>query len=175
MRAIHCSQNLLKEIPDPVTDLNDVSVSNSGLGNWYSDIFKFNRKKYLIFTNERTLFSFFVYSVNRHDVETISSLFSEKLKRYLQEFVHDENRINRIISEYNEICFCKSDDSTVAESMDFFIKIFESRLEFIDEVTDREILIANIQVNTTPMAVLNYASPLRKLRDLIDKEYPAVS
>lgn len=175
MRIIHCSQKLLKEIAEPVADLKGILKDNSGLGNWYSEVFKFNRKKYLIFTNEETLFSFFVYSVNKHDIETISTLFSEKLRLYMQEIVKYQERIDQIIRENDEVCFCRADNSSIAEAMDFFIKIFESRLEYIDDITDREILIANIQVNTTPMAVLNYSSPLRKFKDLIDKKYPPVS
>lgn len=172
MRVIHCSQKLLKEITGHTNDDHAIPKDNSGLGNWYSEIFKFNKKKYLIFTNEETLFSFFVYSVNKHEIENISTLFAEDLRIYMREIVKEEERINRIIGEYKEVYYCKADDSRVSEAMEFFIKIFESRLEFIDEITDREILIANIQVNTTPMAALNYASPLRKFKELIDQKYP---
>ena len=171
MRIIHCSQKLLKEMTDTVMDSEGIPDDNTGLGNWYSDVFKYKREKYLIFTNEQTLFSFFVYSVNKHDIETISSLFSKKLKKYLKELVNDEATVNRMIMEYDDLVFCKADNGTVVESMDFFIKIFESRMEFIEEITNREIIIANIQVNTTPMPLLNYASPLRKIKDLIDQKY----
>ncbi|HPJ42332.1 MAG TPA: hypothetical protein PLY21_08410 [Spirochaetota bacterium] len=55
MRTIHCTQKLLQEIKQPVTDLKDVIPDNSGLGNWYCNMFRFNRRKFLIFTNEQTL------------------------------------------------------------------------------------------------------------------------
>ena len=171
MKMIHCTQKLLKELKGTVSDSSDISVDNSGLGNWCSDIFSFNRKKYIIFTNELTLYTFFVYSINKHDLESISSLFKDNLILYLKTFQIEDIIIDKIMKEYGDIGFCKTHTCTVAESMDYFIKIFESRLEFIDEITDREIMIANMQVNTTPMPVLNYASPLKQIKELIMKKY----
>ncbi len=175
MRIIHCSQNLLKEIKEDVVSPEDIPADNSGLGNWYCDVFRYNRKKYLIFTNERTLYTFFVYGIKRHDVDSISNIFRENLLLYLNRTGIDNEIINRVTMEYKEIGFCRGSNSNITETMNFFIKMLEARLECIDDITEREILITNMNMNTTELEQLDFSYPAKKIKELITKNYSAGS
>jgi len=174
MMIIHCTKKLLKEIARPLTGIEDIPADDSGLGNWYADIFRFNRKKYFVFTNEQTLYTFFVYDIKKDDIESITSLFKEKLARYLKVIGIDDSIISQITADYKEIGFSRTDNSTVEAAMNYFSKLFEARLEYIDEITEREIIISNLQVNTTPMGSLKYDDPLERLKGRIAEKYSAV-
>ncbi len=173
MRIIHCTKKLLKEVPGPILAIEDIKADVSGLGNWHSDIFRIHRKEYIVFTNEETLYTFFIYDIKKHDIESIAALFIDNLVMYLRKVRIEENIINQIIQEYKEIGFSKTDNNNVVTSMEYFCKLFELRMEYIDEINEREILIANLQVNTTPMALLDYDSPKDRIKALIAKRYTA--
>lgn len=60
MRILYCTQKLLKELNVlPLSDPGEVS-SSEGLGNWYANLLRIERRKCLLFTNEKTLYSFLV-------------------------------------------------------------------------------------------------------------------
>lgn len=176
MRIIHCSQSLLKEIKEPVVKLRDVPDHNSGLGVWYGDIFRHNRKKYLIFTNEQTLYTFFVYDIKKKDMESLSSIFRDNMMLYLDRVGVEKKIVNRIAGEYGEIAFSSSsNNSRVEELMNYFIDMLRNRLDCIDDVTEREILVANMKMNTTELEELDYSYPAHKMKELIIKNYSAAS
>jgi uncharacterized protein DUF6933 len=55
MRIIHCTQKLLKELDVPLVEPENISAPAEGLGNWYANLLRIDRKKCLLFTNEKTL------------------------------------------------------------------------------------------------------------------------
>ena len=64
MRLLHCTQKLLKELGKPPLQNPDTSPENSeGLGNWYANLLRIDRRKCLLFTNEKTLYTFLIPKV----------------------------------------------------------------------------------------------------------------
>lgn len=171
MKTIHCTQKLLKEITTPVQDLKDIIPDNSGLGNWYGNLFRFNRRKCLIFTSELTLYTFFVYGVKKHDIETLPDLFRENLKMNLKQSGIEHHIIDQITAEYNGISFCKTANRSVLGSMNDFIRLFTYRIEDAEEVTEQEIMRANMETNNTPMSAIKAVFPIYALQELIAERY----
>lgn len=171
MRYIHCTQKLLQEIKAPVVDLKNITQDNSGLGNWYCNLFRFNRRKCLIFTNELTLYSFFIYGVMKKDIESLPDLFRKNLVLNLKQSLIDDRIIETIIAEYKEIGFCKTASRSVLGSMNDFTGNFTFRLAHIWELTEREIFITSYMSNETPMGALKYRYPVEVLRDLIAERF----
>lgn len=61
MTLLHCTQKLLKELGTP--PLVDTPAVTEGLGNWYANLIRIDRKKCILFTNEKTLLSFLIQNV----------------------------------------------------------------------------------------------------------------
>ncbi len=75
MLILRCTTKILKEMGVSKSSLEDVSENNHPLREWYVNLFHFNRKKCLLFTNAATLFSFVVQGVSRNEIRKIESLF----------------------------------------------------------------------------------------------------
>ncbi len=171
MNYIHCTQKLLQEIKAPVTDLKDLSPDNSGLGNWYCNLFRFNRRKCLIFTNELTLYTFFIYGVMKNDIESLPELFSKNLALNLKQSRIDDRIIEKILEKYTEIGFCKTANKSVLGSMNDFVRHFTFRLADVRELTESEIFFASYTSNEIPMGALKYRYPVEVLKDLIAERF----
>lgn len=78
---VRCTSILIKEIGLSKDDIVDSTLQESELGEWYANLFFFQRKKCLIFTNARTLFTFMSFGVNRTQIRNLGDLFHEGLAR----------------------------------------------------------------------------------------------
>lgn len=75
MRILYSTQKLLKELNVLLSNPAELN-SSEGLGNWYGNLLRIERRQCLLFTNEKTLYSFLVPAV-----------VEEKLKNIEQEFL----------------------------------------------------------------------------------------
>jgi len=63
MRIIHCTRKLLKEIDVPLVEPDKIPSPTEGLGNWYANLLRIDRRKCLLFTNEKSLYTFLIPKV----------------------------------------------------------------------------------------------------------------
>lgn len=82
MRLLHCTQKLLKELGNPA--IVDTPANPKGLGNWCANLIRIDRKKCLLFTNEKTLYSFLVPNVLKKNIKNIEEEFLINLSMDLQ-------------------------------------------------------------------------------------------
>ncbi len=171
MKYLHCTQKLLKEINGPVTDLKDITPDNQGIGNWYCNLFRFNRRKCLILTNEKSLYTFFVYGVKKNDIDSLPQLFRENFRLNLKLSGFDDKIIDMIIAEYSETGFCKTASKSVLGIMNDFVNCFGYMMPDNADVTEEVLLHACMQVNKMPMSAIKYRYPVKVMKDLIDETY----
>jgi hypothetical protein len=71
MRITHCTRKLLKELDVPLVETDKIPLPTEGLGNWYCNIIRIDRKKCLLFTNEKSLYTFLVPKVLKANLKNI--------------------------------------------------------------------------------------------------------
>ncbi len=69
MQILHCTQKLLTELGTPL--LADIPADPEGLGNWYANLIRIDRRKCLLFTNDKTLYSFLIPAVKKENLKNI--------------------------------------------------------------------------------------------------------
>lgn len=70
---LHCTQKLLKELGNPPLQTPDVLTT--GLGNWYANLLVIDRRKCVLFTNEKTLYSFLLPNVKKENLKNFSTIW----------------------------------------------------------------------------------------------------
>ena len=64
--------------------------------NWYVNQFTDQRKKYFLFTNSKTLFSFISYFGTKNEIVNFNTIFSKVYKEQIvRNYGYDENQINK--------------------------------------------------------------------------------
>ncbi|HNW83681.1 MAG TPA: hypothetical protein PKG52_12415 [bacterium] len=104
MIFIGCTKKMaegLKLSLKPLPDINHPGL----LGDWTANVFIYRRKKYYIFSNEMTLFSFLLTDISK---KTIEQSFLNRLERMLKLAEIPEEKINAVMLEASEIVFTKS-------------------------------------------------------------------
>jgi len=166
VRIIHCTRKLLKELDVSPIEPDSYPSNTEGLGNWYANLLRIDRRKCLIFTNEKTLYSFLIPKVLKNNLKNIEEEFLINLNYNLQNEGFSLEVINKIMQEYQEIGFAKTVSKSVLGSMNdlaYQYKFEIMRSEGIDNIRIPQL---NQRINRTPMRALNYKFSIEALKNL---------
>ena len=117
MQLIGCTKKLQKEMGLGVKDLATFEPDDSGLGPWTANLIFVNRRKCILFVNDKTLFNFLVPDVPRQQIRELDRMFRGWLSCVLAEESFTEAQIETILSEYNEIGYSSTKSRSVLGSM----------------------------------------------------------
>jgi hypothetical protein len=163
---LHCTQKLLKELKN--APLRNPDEPNTGLGNWYANLFTIDRRKCVLFTNEKTLYSFLIPKVKKENLKNIVDDFLFNLNLNLQAERLPIEIIGRVMQEYTDIGFAKTASKQVLGSMNEFT--FQYKYIIMNHyggIENIRILGVNKEINRTIMGAINYLRPIECLQELL--------
>jgi len=169
MRIIHCTKKLLKDLDVPLLEPDKIALYTEGLGNWYANLLRIDRRKCVIFTNERTLYTFLIPKILKANLKNIEEEFLISLSYNLQNESFGLNVINRIMQEYQEIGFAKTMNKSVLGSMNDLAYQYEAQIMGAGGIVNINILQINHIINRTPMSALKYKYPIEALRKAFEE------
>ena len=174
MTFIHCTQKLLKELGTPPLRSPDSLPDKQGLGNWYANLLRIDRRKCILFTNEKTLYSFLIPKVKKENLKNIIDEFLLNFNMNLQAEGFPLDVINRVMQEYTDIGFAKTSNRHVLGSMSELTFHCEYLIiQRAGEIDNVRILGVNKEVNRTIMRGIKYLHPIESLQEfLMGKRQP---
>lgn len=167
MQFIHCTQKLLKELQVQLSDPGEVS-SLEGLGSWYANLLRIERRKCLLLTNEKTLYSFLVPAVLKENLRNIGQEFLVHLLLNLKYEGFSPEVLEKVRSEYQKIGFSKTANRSVLGSMNDLAYQYEVHIHMEGGFENINILQINHKINRTPMSAIGYLYPIEVLKKLME-------
>lgn len=167
MRLIHCTQKLLKELAVNPADLGAAQVNPEGLGNWYANLLRFDRRKCVLFTNEKTLYSFLIPGVLKKDLLSIDNLFRSHLAFNMQYEGFGAGVIEQVLAEYKEIGFARTNSKSVLGSMNDLKVGYEFEVYRAGGIEHLNVLTVNQKINETPLKAIKYNYPIEELKRVV--------
>jgi hypothetical protein len=167
MRILHCTRKLLKELDVPLVEPDKIPQPTEGLGNWYANLLRIDRRKCLLFTNEKTLYTFLIPKVLKANLKNIEEEFLINLSYNLQYEGFGLEMINRVIQEYQEIGFSKTYSRQVLGSMNELAFEYDYFIRREWGIEKARIFEINKEINRTPMGALKYRYPIEALKNLL--------
>ncbi|MCL4476534.1 MAG: hypothetical protein M1508_09965 [Nitrospirae bacterium] len=167
MTLIHCTAKLLKELGDPPLQSPD-TPNPEGLGNWYANLLRIDRRKCILFTNEKTLYSFLIPKVKKENLQNIFDEFLFHLNMNLQAEGFRLEVINRVLQECQEMGFAKTASKTVLGAMTQIT--FEAEYFIIQRYEGMDggrILKVNKDINRSLMRGSRHLHPIEMLQELL--------
>ncbi|PIW33865.1 MAG: hypothetical protein COW28_02315 [bacterium (Candidatus Ratteibacteria) CG15_BIG_FIL_POST_REV_8_21_14_020_41_12] len=124
MPVIHITQKLQKELGLKQADLSAIAEQSGPFVEWYAHLFFMDGKKYIIFVEVETLFSFSVENVFRKDIrERLPEFFEKGLGQALYIEGVTKEGINKIMDVCRgDIVFAKAENHRTIGAMNEFIK-----------------------------------------------------
>ena len=169
MRIIHCTRKLFKELDVPLVEPDKIPLHTEGIGNWYANLLRIDGRKCLLFTNEKSLFTFLIPKVLKANLKNIEDEFLIHLNYNLQNEGFGLDVINKIMQEYQEIGFAKTMSKSVLGSMNDLAYHYEFQIMREGGIVNIRILHLNKEINRTPMGALKYRYPIDVLKNLLLK------
>ncbi|OHE58867.1 MAG: hypothetical protein A2Z47_10270 [Thermodesulfovibrio sp. RBG_19FT_COMBO_42_12] len=133
----------------------------------YANLLRIDRRKCLIFTNEKSLYTFLIPKVLKANLKNIEQEFLINLSYNLQYEGFGPDVINRVMQEYQEIGFAKTSNRQVLGSMNQLAFEYEVLIQMEGGIDNIRILQVNQTINKTIMGALKYKYPIEALRNLL--------
>jgi len=167
MQTIKCTAKLRKEMGLANASLAEPTPQTGVLGAWHANLIYVNRRKCVLFVNDKTLYNFAVPSLSRAEIKELDSVFLQYLVLNLFQEGFSEEMVKKLTQEYDQIQFTKTDNKSVLGSMNDLAWHYKYHL-----VEDGEGFLSHIvhELNRMPMGAMNYAFPIDVLRESIEAE-----
>lgn len=169
MQFIRCTGKLLKEMGLKESVLNKNEPPFSCLGSWHANLIHIDRKKCILFTNDKTLFKFIVVNAARSDIIKLDVIF----KRYIRCVLADEGLgvdvTEKIMDEYKEMAFAKTNSKSVLGSMNDLAFNYKHRIQAEGGVNSPSVPGIIRTMNRMPMGAIKYLYPVEVSKAMYGK------
>ena len=161
---LRCTFRFLKELPLAMKgQVTHFTGEAHPLDEWYAHLFYISRRKYAMFMNAKTRFSFVEADVTRERLKSLEDIFRKGLSRALYEEDYPADTIKMFNDRIGTLQLALTTDRSVLGSMNQFIMDFSYMYTREDRKYDDAEL--GRQLRRTP--VIKYGFPDRKMEELL--------
>lgn len=152
------------------SELIEKVSDSSVLGAWYVNLFFIERRKALIFLNERTLLSFIIYGVRKDNTRNLPGVLCRGLHQLLSFADVDPVFIDRVLSEYETYCYSKTDSKRVLGNMNEIVFLYQHHIQYEGGLQNCDLTDITFKVNQTPQRNIRWDFSLDLAISLIKNE-----
>lgn len=152
MAILRCTTKLLNELKAKPTSAPD---QPPGLCDWHANLLRLERKKYVLFTNDQTLYSLLVHWMKTPRSADFLERFRLGLFKSLMSEGLAEVQIEYILSEHTQVMITKTSSRSVLGSMNDLAFQIKSMIR-VSGLTDADLSKINRQLNRIPMSAIKY-------------------
>ncbi len=167
MQIIRCTKKLQKEMGIKEADLVLEEATASRLGGWHANLIHIDGRKCVLFVNDKTLFNFIVPDVPRAQIRNLSGLFTGFLACVLSEEGIADSEITKIIAEYQEVGYAKTNSKKILGSMNELAFHYKYLIQANGGVHSVSLPGIIKQLNRMPMGTLEYRYTIEALHALL--------
>jgi hypothetical protein len=167
MTTFLCTKKLLKAFRVPEGGDAPPRDSAPRLGNWYVNTIRVERRTGILYTNEKTLFSFVMIKGKRKGPEVLHLSFLHGLSMVLALEGYSDEKIKEIVSEYyTEPIFTSAKNQKILGTMIHIAKDFDYMVYYEGGLGVCDIGDITCRINEAPWSATNYASPRKLMAEL---------
>jgi hypothetical protein len=168
MPLIRCTQKLLKELNIKPWD---EETTPSQLGDWHANLLHLEGRKCVLFTQDQTLYSFFVPGLKKGDFEQLEGIFRQQLFRYLVNEGFEQPKIEQILTEYQTIRFAKTTSRSVLGSMNDITFRLKYQISAIGGLSQLNLDTFTQALNRVPMSAIKYRFSIEAVKSQLEQPY----
>ena len=168
MQLIRCTGKLQKEMGLKKTDLLETEPHFLYLGTWHANLIHIDKRKCVLFVNDKTLFNFIAPDVSRAEIRNLTGLFNGYLRCVLSDEGFIDSAIEKIMSEYDEVGYAKTNSKSVLGSMNDLAFHYKYNIQEEGGVHSSAVPGIIRKLNHMPMGAIEYTYPIEALRALYE-------
>ncbi len=153
MAIIRCTTKLLNELGAKPTNTPDQPPS---LCDWHANLLWLDRKKYVLFTNDQTLYSLLVHWMKTPRSADFLERFRSGLLKSLMSEGLAEAQVEYVLSEHAQVTITKTNSRSVLGSMNDLAFQIKSMIRMSGGLADADLPEITRQLNRIPMSAIKY-------------------
>lgn len=138
------------------SDLSEDEPKESYLGSWHANLIYIDRKKCLLFVNDKTLFNFIVPDISRAQIKELSNIFRVNLECVLAAEGVSPKAKTKIMSEYSSIKYTNTNSKSILGSMNDLAFHYKYLIQSEGGVHSYAVPSIIKKLNHMPMGALEY-------------------
>jgi hypothetical protein len=152
MFQFKCTKKVQDFIGLKPSDLSEIEPERFVLGNWFVNSFTQNRRKVLVFMEEKTLFSFIIVGIQKEHIKTLRKHFLEGLCLQMKAEGISIQTISAYAINDTVIQYTKTDSTNKVGIMNDLISLYQSRIEIEGGLSEIDIVDVAMKINRVPKA-----------------------
>jgi hypothetical protein len=161
MATIRCTAKLLNELK--AKTLNEQAQPPS-LWDWHANLLWLDRKKYVLFTNNQTLYSFLVHWIKTPQSVDFLERFRLGLFRSLMSEGLADAQVEYVLSGHTQVTISKTNSRSVLGSMNDLTFQIKSMVRLSGGLADANLSEIARQLNRIPMSAIKYELAIDELK-----------
>lgn len=140
------------------SDFCYASPNNTVLGAWYVNQIIINRRKVLVFMNEKTLLSFIVVGVKKSKKikDDFATTFLYHFFNFMKLMEFPMRKMGEVMDDYQEARFCKTDSRQALGNMNELAFLYEHMINDYGGLESCDISAIILQMNDMPQKNLSF-------------------
>jgi len=169
VQIIRCTKKLLNELDVAPGRSTTLEHAAGILGPWHANLTRIERRKCILFTNDKTLYSFLATGVKKKDLMKFRELFVMHLKVNLEREGFGPADITKTLEEYGEIAIGPTTDRSVLGSMNDLADQADFLVHRAGGLEKGNMLTVNMMLNRVPMGAIKYRHAIDKVYELFGR------
>ena len=157
---LQLTKNLSDKLKRTLIDVE--SLSYSDIDNFHCNLLKFGRYNCVLITNDKTLYSFFLFGLKGDDFKHFEEVIRERIFKLLIESGLPQNQFEKILESMETFNYSKTSNRSVIASMNDMKKQIESYLEMGNDIYE-----INKKLNKTPYKIAGYKYPIEAFSEML--------
>ena len=167
MVQIRCTKKVLDMLGSKNFSLSEYKETDALLGNWYANIFTFERKKHIIFMNDKTYLSFVCMGVRKDNIKFFSNLFCNGFEQLLQFEGIDESIIQPIIKEYQTLEITKTFSRSIVGNLNDLVYSYNASIYNQGGLLNCDLTEISKNLNRMIQRNLDWSTPIERIFELL--------
>lgn len=160
MATIRCTKKLLNELS--VRSIDETESSNS-IDSWHANLLWIDRRKCVLFTNDKTLFSFLVTGLKKPEFQQFEEVFRLNLFKNLTKENLPQSLTENFLNLHRQIMFGKTNNRSVLGSMNDLAYQLKSDIYYNGGLSKADMASVNHELNRVPMKAIKYGVGIEEL------------
>ena len=166
MATVRCTTKLLKELGTKPTI---APAQPSSLSDWHANLLRIERKKYVLFTNDQTLYSFLIHLARRPVLADFIELFRLGLLKSLLAEGLDDTRVAQTVGGQGPTIITRTSSRSVLGSMNDVAFQTKYMVHYEGGLANVDFVEIGREINRVPMKAINYNGAIEELKRRLDE------
>jgi len=159
---LKCTKKLLDILKIKNPNNFKIPNANEDIENWHCNILDYGKIYAILLTNDKTLFSFYLFGFEKNDFKDFSEIIKQNIFKTMLNLGFEQKRFEVILKSMKNIKFSRTNNKSVITSMNQMLLYIHGRMD-----REKDLLDIQIGLNNLPVKKLDFKTPREQFEFLL--------